>query len=103
MCLKRMVGARGFEPPAPWSRTRCATRLRYAPTAVKGPPRPQPLRINPLRIHSHQTDRCSTDSGGTLAPQPLNDTTEFSLFEARGIALSLTVCASTEAAPPEEK
>jgi hypothetical protein len=30
--LKRMVGARGFEPPTPWSRTRCATRLRYAPT-----------------------------------------------------------------------
>src|SRR4051794_14030463 len=27
-----MVGARGFEPPTPWSRTRCATRLRYAPT-----------------------------------------------------------------------
>jgi hypothetical protein len=26
-----MVGARGFEPPTPWSRTRCATRLRYAP------------------------------------------------------------------------
>ncbi len=27
----KMVGARGFEPPTPWSRTRCATRLRYAP------------------------------------------------------------------------
>ncbi len=27
-----MVGARGFEPPTPWSQTRCATRLRYAPT-----------------------------------------------------------------------
>jgi hypothetical protein len=26
-----MVGARGFEPPASWSRTRRATRLRYAP------------------------------------------------------------------------
>ena len=26
-----VVGARGFEPPTPWSRTRCATRLRYAP------------------------------------------------------------------------
>jgi hypothetical protein len=25
------VGARGFEPPTPSSRTRCATRLRYAP------------------------------------------------------------------------
>ncbi len=27
-----MVGATGFEPAAPWSRTKCATRLRYAPT-----------------------------------------------------------------------
>ena len=28
------VGARGFEPPTPWSRTRCATRLRYAPKSA---------------------------------------------------------------------
>src|SRR5436190_16058771 len=28
---KKRVGARGFEPPTPWSRTRCATRLCYAP------------------------------------------------------------------------
>jgi hypothetical protein len=27
-----MVGVRGFEPPTPSSRTRCATRLRYTPT-----------------------------------------------------------------------
>src|SRR5574341_1945184 len=26
-----LVGARGFEPPTPASRTRCATGLRYAP------------------------------------------------------------------------
>src|SRR5438034_8081150 len=25
------VGARGFEPPTPWSRTRCSTRLSHAP------------------------------------------------------------------------
>ena len=31
-----MVGARGFEPPTPWSRTRCATRLRYAPNIYCG-------------------------------------------------------------------
>src|SRR5262245_3216606 len=30
--MRNLVGARGFEPPTPWSRTRCATRLRYAPT-----------------------------------------------------------------------
>src|SRR5678815_4646435 len=29
---KGMVGARGFEPPTPWSRTRCSTRLSHAPT-----------------------------------------------------------------------
>ena len=27
----KVVGARGFEPPTPASRTRCATGLRYAP------------------------------------------------------------------------
>src|SRR5690349_5250125 len=27
-----MVGARGFEPPAPCTPCRCATRLRHAPT-----------------------------------------------------------------------
>ncbi len=27
-----VVGARGFEPPTPASRTQCATGLRYAPT-----------------------------------------------------------------------
>src|SRR5690348_5812700 len=27
-----MVGARGFEPPASWSRTRRSTRLSHAPT-----------------------------------------------------------------------
>src|SRR5215831_13498421 len=29
--LKRMVGERGFEPPTPWSRTRCSTRLSHSP------------------------------------------------------------------------
>src|SRR5215831_15914433 len=29
---RKMVGARGFEPPTPWSRTRCSTRLSHAPT-----------------------------------------------------------------------
>ena len=30
----KVVGVEGFEPPALWSQTRCATRLRYTPTAV---------------------------------------------------------------------
>ncbi len=33
-----MVGARGFEPPTPASRTRCATGLRYAPINASEPP-----------------------------------------------------------------
>src|SRR5690242_7501386 len=28
----KVIGAEGFEPPTLWSQTRCATRLRYAPT-----------------------------------------------------------------------
>ena len=29
-----MVGAEGFEPPTLCSQSRCATRLRYAPTCA---------------------------------------------------------------------
>ena len=29
-----LVGARGFEPPASWSRTKRATKLRYAPLLI---------------------------------------------------------------------
>ncbi len=32
-----VVGARGFEPPTPASRTQCATGLRYAPTKSTEP------------------------------------------------------------------
>jgi len=32
-----MVGAEGFEPPTPCSRSKCATRLRYAPPMAKDP------------------------------------------------------------------
>ena len=32
---KKMVGERGFEPPTPWSRTRCSTRLSHSPTWVR--------------------------------------------------------------------
>ena len=34
-----MVGVRGFEPPTPSSRTRCATRLRYTPMCPPKRPR----------------------------------------------------------------
>ena len=29
-----LVGERGFEPPTPWSRTRCSTRLSHSPTYI---------------------------------------------------------------------
>ena len=32
---RKVVGARGFEPPTPRSRTECSTRLSHAPTGVK--------------------------------------------------------------------
>jgi integrase len=32
---EKMVGERGFEPPTPWSRTRCSTRLSHSPTAQR--------------------------------------------------------------------
>src|SRR5690242_13399401 len=30
-----MVGERGFEPPTPWSRTRCSTRLSHSPVFTR--------------------------------------------------------------------
>jgi hypothetical protein len=35
MWLEIMVGERGFEPPTPWSRTRCSTRLSHSPTKAE--------------------------------------------------------------------
>ena len=32
---KRLVGVRGFEPPAPASRRRCSTRLSYTPMCLR--------------------------------------------------------------------
>src|SRR5262245_23716442 len=34
--LPGLVGAGGFEPPTSWSRTKRATKLRYAPTEAGG-------------------------------------------------------------------
>ena len=36
--LEGMVGVAGFEPAAPWSQTRCATKLRYTPNLRPWPP-----------------------------------------------------------------
>ena len=36
ICFRMLVGERGFEPPTPWSRTRCSTRLSHSPTKAIG-------------------------------------------------------------------
>ena len=33
----KLVGVRGFEPPAPCSQSRCATRLRHTPSLFRLP------------------------------------------------------------------
>ena len=38
LLLKVLVGERGFEPPTPWSRTRCSTRLSHSPTKSSAVP-----------------------------------------------------------------
>jgi hypothetical protein len=61
-----MVGERGFEPPTPWSRTRCSTRLSHSPTEVspnillqfKLPP---PMFDLPLVWDHRQTIRTGCD------------------------------------------
>ena len=39
---KKVVGARGFEPPTPRSRTECSTRLSHAPTTEPAYSTPTP-------------------------------------------------------------
>ena len=41
---RTLVGARGFEPPTPRSRTECATRLRYAPSPPRAGARARAVR-----------------------------------------------------------
>jgi hypothetical protein len=52
---KRLVGVRGFEPPAPASRTQCSTRLSYTPTEGR--------RIAAVRILGKALKRIIRDSG----------------------------------------
>ncbi len=63
-----LVGVRGFEPPTPCSRSRCATRLRYTPTVPRGiaPPPPQCKR--------HKAQRAGPYSAGSGASRIMVDT-----------------------------
>src|SRR3984893_8910101 len=60
-----LVGAEGFEPPTLWSQTRCATRLRYAPTAFSLSHR---VRIGPSKRAEHAV--------GTRAEQRMHQAPE---------------------------
>ncbi len=58
-----MVGAEGFEPPALCSQSRCATRLRYAPTASPSYLTPRGTwKAHSPRPHRLPRTRCSRDS-----------------------------------------
>ena len=46
--FEKLVGARGFEPPTPCSQSKCATRLRHAPTNGKSE-----IRISKLNLEQH--------------------------------------------------
>src|SRR5437773_511677 len=52
-----LVGARGFEPPTLCSQSRCATRLRYAPTGAIL------LHGRDLRQKRERTIECPSDWG----------------------------------------
>ena len=52
-----LVGARGFEPPTPASRTRCATELRYAPTTLLA-------FVHSFRTSSSQGNPCASATAG---------------------------------------
>jgi hypothetical protein len=68
-----MVGAIGFEPTTLWSQTRCATRLRYAPTSLlfypvaglKSECLYQLCRVTPQGVVRLQLDTCRWRSHAT--------------------------------------
>src|SRR5688572_7406296 len=73
-----MVGARGFEPPTPWSRTRCSTRLSHAPTSLV-----RPRRLLLPGIPTHQRDEATFAMTG-VAPLPAGSPPpDFEVLKAR--------------------
>src|SRR5437764_2350957 len=53
--LKELVGERGFEPPTPWSRTRCSTRLSHSPTQRAGESQQRNARFGVFSIAASWT------------------------------------------------
>ena len=50
-----LVGARGFEPPTPCSRSKCATRLRYAPPDRQPVNKAHPTQLDTLKRFGWKT------------------------------------------------
>src|SRR5690348_15856572 len=74
-----MVGERGFEPPTPWSRTRCSTRLSHSPTVdsacsarvIKVYAEPAlPARHVPRRNRVKKPELASAELTPILLPSP---------------------------------
>ena len=67
---EKLVGVRGFEPPAPASRTQCSTRLSYTPTAGLYSAKARwPQGILPLRFR-FATLASSRRRPGSMLPAP---------------------------------
>jgi leucyl/phenylalanyl-tRNA---protein transferase len=94
-----MVGAKGFEPSTLWSQTRCATRLRYAPTAriltAKGSAKVSPMTLIASTLPwleagqdfppSAQAWRADSQAPGLLAAGGRLDTTTLEKAYSQGI------------------
>ncbi len=64
----RMVGVRGFEPPTPSSRTRCATRLRHTPYPIRGGVIAPKSEAGKGERRRFSRFRCFFGEGGPVAP-----------------------------------
>src|SRR5712692_3737090 len=65
---KLLVGARGFEPPTPRSRTECSTRLSHAPTEANIYFTPDPTVNATLPFAVARVSRSRTDTSSSYWP-----------------------------------
>src|SRR5690606_14036760 len=80
-----LVGARGFEPPTPSSRTMCATRLRYAPTqlvSLLGRRALVQLPQRPTILAQENQPTCSTAATTTSGEKPRRARNDLALASA---------------------
>src|SRR5438552_14901389 len=63
-----VVGARGFEPPTPRSRTECSTRLSHAPTEANGYLTPDATVNATVCFAVARVRRSRTDTSSSYSP-----------------------------------